>query len=91
MDDVAISFEKDLSLAKLETKLGSQEMAIGLLTALGHTAAHSIGVYKAADPPLKKLKLLAAAAGQQPPSGTKLAEGKVWITNQEQHVMAYRP
>jgi hypothetical protein len=91
MEEVAIAFEKTLSLADLQRKLGSQEMAVGKLTDLGHTKELTIGIYKADDPPSKRLKLLMAATGQQPPSGTKLCEGKVWITGQEQHVIAYRP
>ena len=93
MAEVPVSFEKSLNLADLRRQLANQEIANGKLVSLGHNATVTVGVYEAGDPPPRRLKLVQAVNGQAviPVGATKLCDGVVWITNQLQTVVAYRP
>jgi hypothetical protein len=85
-----IAFDKDYSLAKLESEVATFEAINGPLQKLDHTDDASIAVYENDMAPDKPIKLVPKAGDAIPDGFKKVAEGTVWVIGVLQEVVAIR-
>lgn len=92
MTFLARLYPKNLSLDALKEQLALHEDILGPLVVLGRNKDRTVAAYKGGLHPSRELELLLAAGGVAvvPATHTKVCEGLVWISGQEQAVVAIR-
>ena len=95
MADTIKGAKPELSLGDLTIWLAAKEALFGPVIKIGNNGTGTAATFKSGVPiPTKSPVIKPAQPGQAnvvPAAATKLAEGKVFVSGQLQHVVVYRP
>jgi hypothetical protein len=85
-----ITYEKGLTLGRLEQEIATDEARIGTLTNLDHTDDETVAVYEDGRAPDNPIELRTQGGDAVPDGYSKVCDGTVWIIGQLQDVTAVR-